>query len=115
MSGQQQKGGLPKEGQVAGGFGFVTVEDRQKWEQARQLQQRPESAAKAFVKGFMSGVTEYRSKLIDARLRAEQQEAVKEEHEATQAKTTRRTVKDAETVDIEQRDLRDQLDPGFEF
>lgn len=115
MSSQQQKGGLPNESQVAGGFGFVTVEDRQKWEQARQLQHRPESAAKAFVKGFMSGITEYRSKLNDARLRAEQQQAVKEEHEATSAKTVRRTIKDAETVDIEQRDMRDQLDPGFEF
>lgn len=115
MSGQQQKGGLPKEDQVAGGFGFVTVEDRQKWEQARQLQHRPESAAKAFVKGFMSGATELRSKLVDARMRAEQQEVAKEEHEKAHEKTTRRTIKDAEIVDINQRDVRDQLDPGFEF
>lgn len=115
MSGQEQQRGLPRGPEVAGGFGFVTAEDRQKWEQARQAQRRPESAAKAFVKGFMSGIGEYRSKLNDARLRAEQQELAREEHERTTVKTVRKTIDDAETVDIEQRDMRERMSPDFEF
>lgn len=115
MSNQQKGNGLPRPSEIALGFGFVTPDDRAKWDQARHYQQqdRPRSAAAEFVKSSMTAASEVGRERIQARLRAAHQVAAQEERDQT--KETRRTITQVETVDIQERDGRDRLEEGFEF
>jgi hypothetical protein len=115
MSSQQKGNGLPRPSEIASGFGFVTPKDRAEWEHARQYQQegRTRSAAAEFVTSSIAAASELGRKGIQAKLRAAHQVAAQEERD--QAKQTRRTITQVETMDIQERDGRDRLEEGFEF
>ena len=112
MSSRQKGNGLPRPSEIAFGFGFVTPEDRARWDQARQYQQegRPRSAATEFVTSSIAAASELGREGIQAKLRAAHQVAAQD-----QTKQTRRTITQVETIDVQERDGRDRLDEGFEF
>jgi hypothetical protein len=115
MNSQQTGNGLPRPSEIAFGFGFVTPEDRARWDQARHYQQegRPRSAAAEFVTASIAAASELGREGIQAKLRAAHQVAAQEERD--QAKQTRRTITQVETIDVQERDGRDRLEEGFEF
>lgn len=115
MSSQQKGNGLPRPSEIASGFGFVTPQDRAEWEQARHYQQegRTRSAAAEFVTSSIAAASELGREGIQAKLRAAHQVAAQEERD--QARQTRRTITQVETVDAQERDGRDRLEEGFEF
>lgn len=115
MSNQHKGNGLPRPSETALGFGFVTPDDRAKWDQARQYQQQDKTptAAAQFIKSAIAAASEVGSEQNQARVRAAHQVAAQEERD--QSKETRRTITHIETVDIQDRDLRHPLDEGFEF
>ncbi|WP_026820058.1 hypothetical protein [Arthrobacter castelli] len=112
MSEQQKQTGLPGADQMARGFGFITAEDRAKWDQARQ-QQAPKhvSALKEMMTSAASSASEVGQQKLQARLKAAEQ--VEEQEKREQSRTTRRTIN--ETVDYADRDDRKTLDTGMEF
>ncbi|MFG1858903.1 hypothetical protein ACGFJT_44210 [Actinomadura geliboluensis] len=108
MSGQQH--GLPSASQLSLGFGFVTPEDRARWEQARRYSQR-KSAAKEMIASSLEAALELGQQGIQAKLRAAYQ--VEAEQQQERSRTTTRTI--TEVVDFEDRDDRQEIDPSFEF
>lgn len=114
MAGAQRRG-LPQPNQIAQGFGFVSSEDRAKWDQERQAREanKAPSIVGEFFKGAFSSASEVRRDAAQARLRAAHQVAAQEEHDIATA--TRRTITQVETVDVFERDNREKLGGGLDF
>lgn len=103
----QQHGGYPTPSAIAAGFGYVTPEDRAKWEQARaQGAPRQRSAVAEFVQSSVSAAGELAREGIQARLRAAHQVAAEEERDDTRTRVRRRTIVETENVNWVDRDDR---------
>ncbi|MBT8163342.1 MULTISPECIES: hypothetical protein [Arthrobacter] len=116
----RQGNGLPRPGETALGFGFVTAEDRAKWDQARQYQrQKQPSAAKEFLTSAMRALTRVQREVGKARMQAMYRAQAEHENDMvlTIARPQRRTVGDVEAgmAGTPERDSRSRLDegPGF--
>ncbi|MFC4048382.1 hypothetical protein ACFOY4_01690 [Actinomadura syzygii] len=106
----RQQHGLPTASQLADCFGFVTPEDRARWEQARQYSQPRVSAAREMITSSLEAAAELAQQGIQAKLRAAYQV---EAQQKERSRTTARTV--TEVVDFEDRDDRREIDQTFEF
>lgn len=113
--GSENTNGLPRSSDLGVGFGYVTPEDRAKWDQARSDRARNQhrSAASEFVKSSMSAMSELNREGIQASLRAAHQVAAQEERKRDTE--TRRTIVQVETVDILERDSRTPIDTVPDF
>lgn len=104
-------GGLPEKHEVSQVFGYVTDEDRERWDRARAKNTREAGTAKHMMKSSAAVAYQLASYGIQAQLNAETQVAARDRN--NQNRTKVRTI--TETVDYQPRDDRHRLDEGPEF
>jgi hypothetical protein len=110
-----KRGGLPGKHEISGLFGYVTDEDRERWDKMRERNKKDVSTARHMMEKSAGAAHQLARYGIQARLNAETQVAARDRN--NQNTTTRkqtRTITE-ETVDYEPRDTRQTLDGGPEF
>ncbi|WP_181273667.1 hypothetical protein [Brevibacterium oceani] len=73
-------------------FGFVTPEDRQRWQQARAQNKKHVSSTKSVMKSGVGSMMEFGDKNMGAKLNAAHRMAEQEVFETSHNKETQRTV-----------------------
>lgn len=105
--------GTPQKASMLSGFGFVTPEDRMKWDQARsQLRKKNPSAAKEMVSSLFAGVSEIAQQGMQAQMRAAHQVHMQEQREGSRVEKVNTIT---QTVDFHDRDMRPTLDDELDF
>lgn len=101
-------------------FGYVTPEDRSKWEQARAREKKKPKALKQGAKAGMGSMMEFGERNLNSKLSAAHRVAAQEEFEESHNRvvTTRRdprTRSIIEAVDWQERDDRTEIEPDLEM
>ncbi|AOY70967.1 hypothetical protein ARZXY2_1414 [Arthrobacter sp. ZXY-2] len=101
-------------------FGYVTPEDRGRWEQQRAQNKKNVNATKQGAKSSLSSMMEFGDKNINAKLNAAHRIADQQRFDESHDKivSTRRDPKTRsiiESVDYEYKDDRQSIDPDFEL
>ena len=101
-------------------FGYVTPEDRSKWEQQRAQNRRHVSAAKKGVKSTLASMIEFGERNIGSKLdaahRVAAQKRFEESHDRIVSKhRDPRTRSIVETVDYKRTDDRQEIEPDLEM
>lgn len=101
-------------------FGYVTPEDRSRWEQQRAQNKPNINAAKQGAKSSVSSMMEFGDRNINAKLNAAHRIADQQRFDESHDKivNTRRDPKTRsiiETVDYEYKDDREAIEPDIEF
>ena len=120
MSDDQQAAETWYGSRLARMFGFVTAEDRSRWEQERSQNKGHVNAVKKAAKTSLSSMMEFGERNIGSRLdaahRVAAQTRFEESHERV-VSTHRdpRTRSIVETVDYEPKDERQEIEPDVEI
>lgn len=101
-------------------FGYVTPEDRSRWEQQRAQNKPSVNAIKKGAKSAVSSMMEFGDRNINARLNAAHRIADQQRFEESHNRivSTRRdpaTRSIIESVDYEYKDDRESIEPDFEI
>ncbi|MFB7917070.1 hypothetical protein [Streptomyces sp. NPDC056061] len=121
MSNDQQAEQQPLYGsRFAQMFGYVTPEDRGRWEQQRAQNRKRVSALEQGTKSAGSSMMEFGQRNVDSKLNAAHRVAQQRQFEESHDKITskRRGPKNesiTETVDYEHKDDRQEIEPDFEL
>jgi len=110
-----RSGGLPDGHEVADLFGYVTDEDRARWERARERRAKPMGSARQMAQASIQAAHGLAQKGIDAKINGEQYTTSQQIREQSQSKKTRTTITETVT-DFEDRDNRtpiEDLDLGL--
>lgn len=110
----------PQGSRLASMFGYVTPEDRQKWEQMRQANKPRVGAAKAGTKAAMNALMHSMDKKLTSQMRAADQISAKESFEENNTRSVSqrynaKTQRIEETVEWTPRDERSDLEPDFDY
>lgn len=111
-----ESGGLPDVNDLAGMFGYVTAEDRERWAKAREQEAKKHvSTARQMADESMQAANRLAQQGITAKMHGEQQAASQQAREKSRGKRVRTTVTESFT-DFEDRDTRTRIDdPGLDF
>lgn len=101
-------------------FGYVTSEDRSRWEQERAQNRKYVSAAKQGAKASMGSVMEFGERNIHSKLDAAHRVAAQQQFDESHDKIVNkhrdpRTRSIVETVDYESEDDRQEIEPELEL
>ncbi|MEU6263723.1 hypothetical protein [Saccharopolyspora shandongensis] len=101
-------------------FGYVTPEDRSRWEQQRAQNKPKVNAIKQGAKSSVSSMLEVGDKSIHAKLDAAHRVAAQRRFEESHDKIVNKrrdpkTWSITETVDYEPKDEREEIEPDFEL
>ncbi|QXV57388.1 hypothetical protein [Amycolatopsis sp. TNS106] len=101
-------------------FGYVTPEDRNRWEQQREQNRPRVNAAKLAMKASVASTLEFGERTVHARLDAAHRVAAQREFDTAHNKAVRKrrdpgSQSIIETVDYEPKDQRSTLDPDLEL
>lgn len=101
-------------------FGYITPEDRSRWEQQRAQNKSTVNATKQGAKSSVGSMMEFGDRNINAKLNAAHRIADQQRFDESHEKivNTRRDPKTRsiiESVDYEYKDDRDSIDPDFEL
>ncbi len=121
MSDQQPEAQQERYGsRLAQMFGYVTPEDRRRWEQNRAQDRKRVSAITQGAKSSIGSMMEFAERNIGAKLDAAHRVAAQERFEESHKKIVSRqrdprTRSIIETVDYQPKDDRDEIEPDVEF
>ncbi|MGI8306958.1 hypothetical protein [Saccharopolyspora hattusasensis] len=101
-------------------FGYITPEDRSRWEQQRAQNKPNVNAIKQGAKSSVSSMLEFGDKNIHAKLDAAHRVAAQQRFEESHGKIVNKhrdpkTRSIIETVDYEPKDERVEIEPDFEL
>ena len=99
-------------------FGYVTPEDRSKWEQNRAQNKPRVNALKVAMQSAAGAVMEFGQRNMDAKLKAAHQVVAREQFEESHDKTVTkrqnpRTGAVTETVDYQPKNRQDEMELDF--
>jgi hypothetical protein len=121
MSDDQNEGQPENSGsRLAQMFGYVTPEDRSKWQQQRTQNQGRVSATKKGAKSTLGSMMEFGERNMRSKLDAAHRVAAQKKFDETHSKTTTRhadprTRSIIETVDYSENDTRQSIDSDMEI
>ncbi|MFF3128656.1 hypothetical protein ACFVRD_41825 [Streptomyces sp. NPDC057908] len=101
-------------------FGYVTPEDRSRWEQTRAQNQKYVNAAMRATKSSLGSMMEFGERIVGAKLDAAHRVAAQQRFEESHDKIVsehrdprKRSI--IETVDYEPKDDREEIEPDLEL
>ncbi|MET9656349.1 MULTISPECIES: hypothetical protein [unclassified Streptomyces] len=101
-------------------FGYVTAEDRSRWEQTRAQNQKHINAAVEATKSSLGSMLDFGERIVGAKLDAAHRVAAQQGFEESHDKIVSehrdpRTRSITETVDYEPKDDREEIEPDLEL
>ncbi|MFK0244573.1 hypothetical protein ACIQUM_07730 [Amycolatopsis azurea] len=110
----------PYGSRLAGMFGYVTPEDRLRWEQQREQNRPRVNAAKLAAKAMAGSMLEFGDRTVHAKLDAAHRVAAQREFDTAHNKVVHKRRDPGsrsiiETVDYEPKDQRQAIEPDWEL
>ncbi|MFC9756700.1 hypothetical protein [Streptomyces sp. NPDC056921] len=117
---QHEEQQAPHGSRFAQMFGYVTPEDRSRWEQTRAQNQRHVNAAKIGTKASLDSMMEFGERIIGAKLDAAHRVAAQQQFDESHTRIVSRhrdpkTRSITETVGYEPKDDREEIEPDLEL